>query len=285
MLEFTKMHGLGNDYVVINATKTLPAGSPNTLAKRLCDRHFGVGADGLILVLPSKKADFRMRIFNIDGSEAEMCGNGIRCFSKYVYDHRLTRKKDLEVETGAGSIRPRLTVREGKVTTVKVDMGMPRLASQEIPMAGPARSPVLREKLSVLGKKYEITCVSMGNPHCVLFWPNLETLEIEKIGPAMEHHAAFPKRTNVEFVKVVSPTQLWMRVWERGVGETLACGTGACAVLVAAVLSGKASRRATLHLLGGDLKVEWPARPGNEKTNHVFLTGPAKEVFSGSVSI
>jgi diaminopimelate epimerase len=280
MLEFTKMHGLGNDYVVINAMEGAPAGSLNTLAKRLCDRHFGVGADGLILVMPSTKADFRMRIFNSDGSEAEMCGNGIRCFSKYIYDHSLTRSTDFEVETKAGIIKPHLIVKEEKATIIKVDMGEPRLASDEIPMTGSSRPKVVKEPLLVLGKKYEITCVSMGNPHCVIFWDKLDNLPIETLGPAIECHEVFPKRTNVEFAHILSPTAIGMRVWERGVGETLACGTGSAATLVAAVLNGKASRRATLHLLGGNLQVEW-----NEKTNHAFIAGPAKEVFKGKALI
>jgi len=280
MLEFTKMHGLGNDFVVIDATRALPAGAPNTLAKKLCDRHFGVGADGLILVLPSKKADFRMRIFNIDGSEAEMCGNGIRCFTKYLYDHQLTRKTALEVETKAGIIRPRIAVRAGKAAMIKVDMGEPRLASKDIPVDGPARAKVLREKLPALGGEYEITCVSMGNPHCIIFWDDVSHLPISQLGPAIETHTMFPRRTNVEFVQVISPAQLKMRVWERGVGETLACGTGAAASLVAAVLNGKAARRATLQLRGGNLQVAW-----DEKTNHVFITGPAKEVFKGKIVV
>jgi len=281
MLEFTKMEALGNDFVIIDARKKLPTGLP-ALARRLCDRHFGIGADGLMLILPSKRADFRMRIFNADGSEAEMCGNGIRAFAKYLYDHRLTKKTDLAIETLAGIMRPRLVMRGGKVSSVRVDLGGPRLASQEIPIAGPLRSPVLKEKLVVLGDEYEIyeiTCVSMGNPHCVIFREDLDRLPIEKIGPAIESHEVFPRRTNVEFVQVISPTRLRMRVWERGCGETLACGTGAAASLVAAVLNGLAQRRATLQLRGGDLRVEW-----NEKTNHVFITGPAREVFRGKIS-
>ncbi len=277
-LEFAKMEALGNDFIMVEGLKNPPSG-PARLAVRLCDRHFGIGADGLILILPSKKADFRMRIFNADGSEAEMCGNGIRCFAKYLYDHGLTQKKDLEIETGAGLIRPHLLLRGGKASAVKVDLGEPRLASEEIPMTGLARPQVLREKLAVLSGRYEITCVSMGNPHCVLFWDDLDGVPIEKLGPAIESHESFPQRTNVEFVQIISPTILRMRVWERGVGETLACGTGAAASLVAAVLNGESQRRATLQLLGGNLRVEW-----NEKTNHVFITGPAKEVFRGTVA-
>jgi diaminopimelate epimerase len=219
-----------------------------------------------------------MRIFNVDGSEAEMCGNGIRCFAKYLYDRRLTRKKDLTVETGAGLIRPHLIARNGAVSSVKVNLGEPRLSSKEIPITGPLRPRVLGEKLTVMDSEYRTTCVSMGNPHCVIFWENLDNLLIEILGPAIECHEAFPRRTNVEFVQVISPTRLRMRVWERGVGETLACGTGAAATLVAAVLNGKASRRAVIQLSGGNLQVEW-----NEKTNHVFITGPAKEVYRGKV--
>jgi diaminopimelate epimerase len=278
MQQFSKMHGLGNDYVVINALHDAPADDVHALAKRLCDRHFGVGADGLILVLPSQKADFRMRIINIDGSEAEMCGNGIRCFSKFIYDHALTDKIDLEVETLGGIIRPHLTVTGGKATQIRVDMGEPRLASEEIPVAGAPRPRVIDEPLKALGQEYKITCVSMGNPHCVIFWDDLDALPIEIIGPAIECHDMFPRKTNVEFAQVISPTEIRMRVWERGVAETLACGTGSAATLVAAVLNNKASRAATLHLLGGDLQVEW-----NEQTNHAFITGPAVEVFTGEL--
>jgi diaminopimelate epimerase len=275
-IDFTKMQALGNDFVILDARKAPPAGIAN-LTRRMCDRHFGVGADGVMLILSSKKADFRMRIYNADGSEAEMCGNGIRCFAKYLYDRGLTKKTELAIETKAGIIRPHLLLRGKTVAAVRVDLGEPRLASQEIPISGPARLIVLNEPLVVKGKAYDITCVSMGNPHCVLFWPDVAGLQIETLGPAIEGHANFPRRTNVEFVEVLAPGELRMRVWERGVGETLACGTGAAATLVAAVLNGKAARRAVLHLQGGDLKVEWL-----EKTNHVFITGPAKEVFRGN---
>lgn len=278
MIEFTKMEALGNDFVLIDARKAAPAGLP-ALARRLCDRHFGVGADGLMLVLPAKQADFRMRIFNADGSEAEMCGNGIRGFAKYLYDHKLTKKTVLTIETKAGLIRPHLILRGGKANSVRVDLGEPHLASDEIPMVGRARPVVVAENLSVLGRKFRITCVSMGNPHCVIFRDSLDDSEIRTLGPAIERHEIFPRRTNVEFVQVLAKDRLRMRVWERGCGETLACGTGAAATLVAAVLNNKANRKATVHLLGGELLVEWA-----EESNHVFITGPAKEVFAGIIS-
>jgi len=279
-LRFTKMHGLGNDYVFVEALrKRLPEASLPGLARRLSDRHFGIGGDGLILVLPSRQAQFRMRIFNADGSEAEMCGNGIRMFAKYVYEHGLTRAKALDVETDAGMIRPRLTVRGGRVTSVRVDMGEPRLERAEIPMRGkPGR--VIGETLRVGGERYAVTAVSMGNPHCVIFVKGADRFPVERVGPAIERHRAFPNRTNVEFAQVLKRSAIRMRVWERGAGETLACGTGACATLVAAVLNGKADRKATIHLLGGDLKVEW-----RESDNRVYMTGPAEEVFSGEVYV
>jgi len=277
-MRFTKMHGLGNDYVVIDCISqklTIAERRLPRLAREMSDRHFGIGSDGIILVLPSKEAHFRMRIFNPDGSEAEMCGNGVRAFARYVYDHKLTRRTELEIETLAGVIRPKLRVRSGKVQAITVDMGAPRLERAEIPMRGPA-GRVIGEPLSALGETFEITAVSMGNPHCVTFVERVEAFPVERIGPAVEHHEAFPRRTNVEFVQVIGPAELRMRVWERGAGETLACGTGASASLVAANLTGRAERKAVVHLRGGDLKVSWaPA------SNHVFITGPAEEVFSG----
>ena len=276
MIRFTKMHGLGNDYLVLDQMQAkfedakLPA-----LAKALSDRHFGVGADGLVLVLPSRAADFRMRIFNADGSEAEMCGNGIRLFAKYVYEHGHTRERDLTVETLAGLIRPRLKVDGGLVKSIRVDMGEPRLRRAEIPMKGPDQSRVVAEKLRVAGKQVTITAVSMGNPHCVLFVDNVARADVETLGPAIEHHDVFPRRTNVEFVRVDGEAELEMRVWERGAGETLACGTGASAALVAAVLNEKSQRKVTMHLRGGDLGVSWA------ENNHVFIDGPAAEVCNG----
>lgn len=277
-MRFSKMHGLGNDYVVIDCLRqeaNLPERRLPQLAREMSDRHFGVGSDGIVLILPSKSAHFRMRIFNSDGSEAEMCGNGVRLFAKYVYERKLTRRTELEIETLAGIIRPRLQIRSGEVLAVKVDMGAPRLDRKEIPMRGKP-GQVINERLRVLGERFEVTCVSMGNPHCVLFVDDVDQFPVERIGPAIENHDSFPRRTNVEFVQVLSPTELRMRVWERGAGETLACGTGASASLVAANLTGRAERKAVVHLRGGDLKVSWaPA------SNHVFITGPAEEVFSG----
>jgi diaminopimelate epimerase len=275
-MRFSKMHGLGNDYVVIDdrarriSERRLPR-----LAREMSDRHFGVGSDGIILVLPSKTADFRMRIFNPDGSEAEMCGNGMRIFARYLYDHRLTRKTELAVETLAGIIRPKLRIRSGKVQSVTVDMGPPRLERSEIPMKGKS-GRVVNEPLELLGERLSVTCLSMGNPHCVTFVDDVEQFPVERFGPVIEHHELFPRRTNVEFVQVVSPAELARRVWERGAGETLACGTGASASAVAAHLTGRAGRKVVLHLRGGDLKVAWDG-----KTDHVFITGPAQEVFTG----
>jgi len=277
-MRFTKMHGLGNDYVVIDCISpklTIAERRLPRLAREMSNRHFGIGSDGIILVLPSKTAHFRMRIFNPDGSEAEMCGNGMRIFARYVYDHKLTRRTELEIETLAGTIRPKLRLRAGKVQAITVDMGAPRLGRAEIPMRGPA-GRVIGEPLRVQGETLEITAVSMGNPHCVTFVECVETFPVERIGPAVEHHEAFPRRTNVEFVQVVGPAELRMRVWERGAGETLACGTGASASLVAAHLTGRAGRKVVMHLRGGDLKAEWDAR-----SDHVFITGPAEEVFTG----
>jgi diaminopimelate epimerase len=272
---------LGNDFIIVDARgRNFPAARAGRIAATWCDRHFGIGADGLALVLPSRVALFRMRILNADGSEAEMCGNAIRCFAKYVFERGLTQEKEFGVETLAGIIRPHLRVRNGRVHAIKVDMGEPRLRRSQIPMQGPDLSTVVRERLRVLGKPLEITCVSMGNPHCVTFVDDVEQAPVARIGPAVEHHAAFPQRTNVEFVEVCGPTELRMRVWERGVGETLACGTGACASVVAAVLAGRAGRKATVHLTGGDLRIEW-----RERDNHVYLEGPATEVFSGEIAL
>lgn len=281
MIHFTKMHGLGNDYLVVDAMQESPSESKlSALAKALSDRHFGVGADGLILVLPSRAADFRMRIFNSDGSEAEMCGNGIRLFAKFVYERGHTKAKDLEVETLAGIVRPRLRVRGGRVTGVRVDMGEPRLARSEIPMKGTDQEQVVNERLRVGGRRFHITAVSMGNPHCVMFVEDVDRARVGEIGPAIERHDLFPKRTNVEFAQVVGDGHIRMRVWERGAGETLACGTGASAMLVAAVLNGLSPRKAVVHLRGGDLKVNW-----NPENNHVFIEGPAAEVFTGETRL
>jgi diaminopimelate epimerase len=248
-----------------------------TTAIKICDRHYGVGADGLVVILPSKVADFRMRIFNSDGSEAEMCGNVTRCFAKYVYEHGLTNKRRIEIETLAGIIVPELQYdAAGAVASVRVDMGVPRLLRSEIPMTGPEQEQVIGVPLQVDGEVYHITCVSMGNPHCVVFVDDVRTFPIEQIGPKIEHHPQFPRKTNVEFIQVLNDRELIMRVWERGAGVTLACGTGACAALVAAVKNGKTGYQAVIHLDGGDITIEW-----DEQSGHIFNIGPAVEVFSG----
>ena len=282
MIKFTKMHGLGNDYLLVDAMEgdapdeqKLPA-----IATALSDRHFGIGADGIILVEPSRAADFKMRIFNSDGSEAEMCGNGVRLFARYVYERGYTRERDMEIETLAGIIRPRLRLRGRTITGVRVDMGEPRLRRSEIPMKGPDQESVVKERIRVVGQRYEITAVSMGNPHCVIFVDHAEKAKVEEVGPAIERHDLFPRRTNVEFAQIVGEGEIAMRVWERGAGETLACGTGASAVLVAAVLNGLSPRKATIHLRGGDLKVSW-----NREDNHVFIEGPAEEVCTGETRL
>lgn len=260
-MRFTKMQGLGNDYVYLDCTKEIPHGLPE-LARKISDRHFGVGSDGLICVCLSDRADFRMRMFNADGSEGEMCGNGIRCVGKFVYDKRLTEKTSISIETLAGIKYLRLEVTHGRVSSVIVDMGIPR--PEEI------------REILVAEKAYSICPVSMGNPHAVIFLDGIDTLDLASIGPGFETHPSFPNRTNTEFIEVINPHLLKMRVWERGSGETLACGTGACAALVAAVLEGKADRTATVRLLGGDLLIRW-----NKKDGHVYMAGPAVTVFEG----
>jgi diaminopimelate epimerase len=281
MIRFTKMHGLGNDYLLVDA---MEGGPPEAklpaIAKALSDRHFGIGSDGLILIEPSRVADFKMRIFNSDGSEAEMCGNGVRLFAKFVYERGYTRQRELEIETLAGIIRPRLRLTGNEVSEVRVDMGEPRLRRSEIPMKGPDQERVVGERLRVLGQRFEITAVSMGNPHCVIFVQNVDKAKVEDVGAAIERHDLFPKRTNVEFAQIVGDGQIKMRVWERGAGETLACGTGASAVVVAGVLNGLSPRKATVHLRGGDLKVQW-----NQEDNHVFVEGPAEEVCTGETRL
>ncbi len=274
-MKFTKMHGIANDYVVLNGFKhAIP--HAGRLAKELCDRRFGVGSDGLLVVLPGKSADFRMRMINPDGTEAEMCGNGIRCFGKYVYDHGLTGKKRITVETLAGTKTLDLAVGGGKVKSVKVDMGEPGLERPEIPMTGKGRA--VNETLKVGGWSFRFTSVSMGNPHCVIFVPRVKDFPVTELGPQIETHKWWPKKVNVEFVEVVSRKEVIQRTWERGAGETWGCGTGASAVCVAGVLTGRTDRKILNHLLGGDLTLEWG------KDNHVFKTGPAVEVFEGEVA-
>ena len=274
-MKFTKMQGLGNDYVYVNCLKEKIADPPE-LARKISDRHFGVGSDGLIMINPSDKADFEMEMYNADGSRAEMCGNGIRCVAKYVYDYGLTDKTYISVETLAGIKYLDLTVENGKVSLVKVDMGQPILEPEKIPVAVKG-SRVVDEPLLVDGKEYRMTCVSMGNPHAVIFVDeDVKNLPLEKIGPSFENHICFPKRVNTEFVRVIDRHTAEMRVWERGSGETLACGTGTCAVAVACVLNGLTEDAITVHLLGGDLYIEW-----DREKNTVYMTGPAEAVFDG----
>jgi diaminopimelate epimerase len=274
-MRFTKMQGAGNDYIYVDCFRQPPPRDPAGLSRVVSDRHFGVGSDGLILIGPSERADARMRMFNADGSEAEMCGNGIRCVAKYVYDHGLVPKPTLTVETGRGVLTLELETENGRVRQVRVDMGEPILEAARIPTTLPGDPPV-NQLLSAEGYRLEVTCVSMGNPHCVSFVDELTDHLVLAVGPQVERHPAFPRRTNVEFVKVNRPDDVTVRVWERGSGETLACGTGACAVAVAGVLTGRLVRGIVAHLPGGDLRLEW-----SEKDRHVYMTGPAVEVFSG----
>lgn len=274
-LPFVKMHGIGNDYIFINGIQSAPENLPK-LSKLISDRHYGAGSDGLIVILPSEKADFKMRMFNSDGSEAEMCGNGIRCFAKYVYDYSLTSKTDLLIETKAGNKEVFLTVRDKSVSTVTVDMGMPIMERTQIPMIGDHGS-VINETIELEDSvKFNITAVSMGNPHAVIFVEELEKFPLAKYGEMIENHPLFPHKTNVEFVKIISKNKIEQRTWERGSGETLACGTGASAALVASHLNDRTGRKATVKLRGGDLTIEW-----NEKNGLVYMTGPAVEVYRG----
>jgi diaminopimelate epimerase len=274
-LRFIKMHGIGNDYVYVDCFSQAVA-NPSALARRVSVRRTGIGSDGLILIGPSQVADCRMEMYNADGSRGEMCGNGIRCVGKYVYEHDRVRADVLRVETDAGIKLLRLHVHDGRTDAVTVDMGEPVLDGRRIPVAAEGR--VVGKPLVVDGVPYAVTCVSMGNPHCVVLVDDVEGLQLAEIGPRFEHHPFFPKRVNTEFVRVIGRHELRMRVWERGSGETAACGTGACASLVAAVLNGKSDRRATVHLNGGDLDIEWQGTD-----NHVLMTGPAEEVFSGEI--
>lgn len=271
---FSKWHGLGNDFVIVNGLEE-KIDNYHDMAIEVCDRHFGIGADGLVVILPSAIADFQMRIFNSDGSEAEMCGNVTRCIARYVYEHNLTDKKKITLETKAGIIKPELIFIDGQLSTVRVDMGEPRLTRAEIPMLGNENEQVINEVLLVGGDEYQITCASMGNPHCIVFVEDITTIDLSLIGPKIETHSAFPKKTNVEFVQVLNKQRLRMRVWERGAGVTMACGTGTCATLVAAVLNNKTDRQATVEVDGGELFIEWGSN------NHIYMSGPAIEVFRG----
>jgi diaminopimelate epimerase len=277
-MKFTKMHGAGNDYIYVNCID-YDLENPSGIAKLVSDRHFGIGSDGLVLILPSEKADFRMRMFNSDGSEAEMCGNAIRCVGKYVYDNGLINKKTVSIETLAGIKVLDLAVKENEVVLVKVDMGEPVLEAEKIPVISNKRFFV-SEPVTIDGQTYKVTCVSMGNPHAITYVSDAERFPLELMGPKMETHQLYPRKINAEFVQVIDRKTLKMRVWERGAGETLACGTGACAVLVASVLNDVSEREATVKLRGGDLLIEW-----NERDNHVHMTGPAVKVFDGQIDI
>lgn len=273
-MRFTKMQGLGNDYVYVNCFEEKVA-HPSETAVRVSDRHFGIGADGLILIKPSEKADFEMEMYNADGSRGEMCGNGIRCVAKYVYDYGLTDQTHISIETLGGIKYLDLIVEEGRVRLVKVDMGSPVLEAEQIPIIG-LGNRVLDEPIRVDDMEYRITGVSMGNPHGVVFLKDVKNLEIEKIGPLFEHHECFPNRVNTEFAHVLDRQTAEMRVWERGSGETLACGTGACAVAVACVLNGYTEEEVTVKLLGGELQIRW-----DREKDRVYMTGPAEVVFDG----
>ena len=276
-MRFTKMHGCGNDYVYVDCTRELLP-DPASLAVRISDRHFGIGSDGLILICPSDAADFRMRMYNADGSEAEMCGNGIRCVAKYVYDKKLTDKTEISVETGAGIKYLTLhTNEQDLVETVTVDMGAPVLDPELIPVQADS-NPVVDEPILVDGTEYRMTCVSMGNPHAVVFVEDTASFPLAEIGPKFENHPRFPKRTNTEFVQLLSRTEVNMRVWERGSGETLACGTGTCATVMACILNGRTEDEVLVHLLGGDLNIRYDRESG-----HIFMTGPATTVYEGEI--
>lgn len=279
-MKFTKMHGAGNDYVYVNCFEERVE-NPAEVAIKVSNRNFGIGSDGLILIMPSDKADVRMRMFNSDGSEAEMCGNGIRCVAKYAYDHGIVSNKEITAETGAGILTLQLfTAADNKVDRVRVNMGRPRITKAEIPMLGePADTQTVNQPLNILHTQFHITTVSMGNPHCVIFVDDVENFQVEKYGPLIENHDIFPKRTNVEFVHIISKNEVRQRTWERGAGETLACGTGASAVCVAGVLNGLTDNKIINHLTGGDLELEW-AEDGN-----LYMTGPAAEVFSGEITL
>lgn len=288
-MKFTKMHGIGNDYVYVNCFEE-HVERPEQVAAAVSDRHFGIGSDGLILIKPSDCADFEMEMYNADGSRGAMCGNGIRCVAKYVYDYGLTDQTHISVATGSGIKQLDLTVEDGKVSLVKVDMGSPVLEAEKIPANrayfggapdGESGDPcIIARSLTVQGKEYEATCVSMGNPHCIVCVDDVDGLEIERIGPAFENHPAFPDRVNTEFIRVTDRKTVQMRVWERGSGETWACGTGACAVAVACILNGWTGDEVTVKLRGGDLHIFW-----DRQKNTVFMTGPACTVFDGEIDV
>ena len=277
-MEFTKMQGCGNDYVYVNGFEN-KIDNPNKLSEIVSDRHFGIGSDGLIVINPSEKADFKMSMYNADGSEGKMCGNGIRCVAKYVYDNKMTDKTTITVETLSGIKTLELNVKNDKVETVKVNMGTPILLPKYVPVVSD-KDKVVDEPIVIDDKEYRITCVSMGNPHAITFIENTNDLEIETIGPKFENNPIFPDRVNTEFIQVLDRNTVKMRVWERGSGETFACGTGACATVVACVLNGLTDDKVTVKLLGGDLFIEY-----NREENTVYMTGPAKVSFTGKIEV
>ena len=278
-MKFTKMHGCGNDYVYVNCfVETIE--NPNETAKFVSDRHFGIGSDGMICIHPSDKADFRMAMYNSDGTEGAMCGNGVRCIAKYVYDYGLTDKTTITIETKGGIKELDLTVEDGKVTWVNVDMEAPVLEADKIPVIYDEEKKVIDKPVIVDGREYRITCVSMGTPHRVVFVDSVDDLDIEKLGPMFEHHPMFPDRVNTEFIQVVDDHTIRMRVWERGAGETLACGTGACASAYASYLNQKTGNKVLVHLLGGDLQIEY-----DEEKHTIFMKGPATKVFDGEIDL
>ena len=277
-MKFTIMQGIGNDYVYVNCFKETVE-NPSETARVISDRHFGIGSDGLILIKPSKTADFEMDMYNADGSRGAMCGNGIRCVAKYVYDYGLTDKTSITVSTRSGIKYLDLTVENGKVSQVRVDMGAPILDAEQIPVVSDV-SPVIGQPVTVQGQEYRMTCVSMGNPHCVVPVEDVEGLKIEDIGPYFEHYSRFPDRVNTEFIKVIDRKTVRMRVWERGAGETWACGTGACAVAAACILNGWTDDEVLVKLRGGDLSIHW-----DREKNTIFMTGPAAVVFDGEITI
>lgn len=280
MINFTKMQGLGNDYVYIDCySKDVNLKNISDMAKFMSNRHFGIGSDGIILICKSDIADFKMRMFNFDGSEAEMCGNGIRCVGKFVYDKGLTHKKTIKIETLAGIKVLNLNVKNGKVETVRVDMGEPIFAPKEIPVNFD-NEPVKNLKIMALDREFQFTCVSIGNPHAITIVENIKKFDVQKYGPILEVDKHFPKRSNIEFIEVIDKNNVKMRVWERGSGETLACGTGACATAVACNINGLTNRKVNVELLGGTLEIDW-----DEKTNHIFMTGPAVTVFEGKIEL
>lgn len=277
-IDFSKTQGLGNDFIIVDSHRNMLDGIDlPDLAVKMCDRNFGIGADGLILVRPSRVADYRMQIINSDGSEAEMCGNGIRCFARHLLNHGKGRTP-LNVETAAGVLKVDIVMDGIKTTGFTVNMGSPRLSPVEIPIIG-YDTDVINQPLDVDGIVFNITCVSMGNPHCIIFTDSLDEIPLTEIGPMIETHSAFPRKTNVEFIQVLSREEISLRVWERGAGITLACGTGACASVVAGVLNGKLNRMVTVHLPGGDLVIEWL------EDGSILMTGPAEEVFRGKYTV